>query len=152
MGLWRSWERVCSTLRRSPVRSRPAPRINAGVAQLAERRYDNPEVAGSSPAFRTKVVVSHARVAQSGQSTRPITVVSLVQIHPRVLHEKDKTETVAASERDGRSAMNVTRLVLNKNSLQTLVVDMREYPHRIVSWERAFTQVYKGRVEVLASY
>ena len=48
--------------------------------------------------------------------------------------------------------MNVTRLVLNKNSLQTLVVDMREYPHRIVSWERAFTQVYKGRVEVLASY
>ena len=46
--------------------------------------------------------------------------------------------------------MNVTRLVLN--NLQALVVDLSEAPHRIVPWERAFTQAYKGKVDVLASY
>lgn len=48
--------------------------------------------------------------------------------------------------------MNTTRLTLNPRSLLSLVVDVNEQPHRIVPWARAFTQAYKGKVEVLASY
>lgn len=49
--------------------------------------------------------------------------------------------------------MNATRIhPLNANALLSLVVDLDLQPHRIVPWDRAFTQAYKGKVDVLVSY